>query len=131
MADPGIDVECDGDLDPFFGLVSGRHALIEAIHHRYQTARGTLIDDNNYGINVAAWQNETATPARIFALQMALEGEALKDERIRQCAAAVTFTLATQTLTFSLSIVDDDGPFTLVLAATSLSVDILSVTHGS
>jgi len=131
MSDLGTDIACADDLDPAFGLVSGRDCLIQAILHRFRTQRGTLLDDANYGLLVSAWQNATITQAQVFALQTGLASEAKKDERVLSASASVSFDLSTSTLRFSLAITDADGPFSMVLRADAINVDLLSVTTGS
>ena len=128
MSGLGVDIACGDDLDPLFGLVSERDCLIQAILHRFRTQRGTLIDDLNYGLLVAAWQNDAMTPARAFALQTGIAAEALKDERVLSASASTSFDLASNKLKFALSVEDLDGPFTLTIIADALSVELLAVT---
>lgn len=127
MTDLGTDIDfSSGDLDPLFGLVTGRPCLAQAIAHRLSTPRGSLLDDPNYGLDVRAKVGESWTPSSLFAFQAAIAAEAMKDERVLRATAAVT--LEGRTLTIQLALEDGDGPFQLTMAVSNLTVDILSVT---
>jgi phage baseplate assembly protein W len=116
-------------LSPTFDLVSGRDLLIQSILHRYQTPRGSLVDDPNYGFDVQAWLNESLTNTRLYALQSGLAAEALKDERVLSAAASVTYDGSTKSITYALAITPSASPaFTLTIAVTSLTLELLSVS---
>src|SRR5690606_6969920 len=50
------------DLDPSFGLVSGRRALAQAILARLDTPQGALWYDPDYGRDLKRWLNESFAP---------------------------------------------------------------------
>ena len=126
MADLGTSIDCLDDLDPMFGLVSGRKALAQELGRRFITPRGTYLPDPNAGFDVRAFLNESITPSEIFQIESGCENEALKDERVLEADATVTYDEAAARLTIELRITDDEGPFELVLAIDAVSVDILS-----
>lgn len=127
--DFGTDIDCaPAGLDPLFGLVDGTTALAQAIFRRYETERGTLVDDPDYGLDVQSWIGTRVTTPQIFAWQQALANEARKDERVLRASARIAFDAATKTLRFSVACESAEGPFTLTVAVSDLSVELLSVT---
>jgi phage baseplate assembly protein W len=124
--DFGVDIACGDDLDLFFDTVSGRDCLIQDVRNRLSTPRGSLINVPDYGLDVRAFLSTPITQARAFAIQTAIASEVTKDDRVRAASAAVTFNEATRALRITLAITTADGPFTLTLEATALTVDILS-----
>ena len=126
MADLGRDLSCLDDLTADFREVTGRRRLAEAVARRYQTDRGTLIGDPNYGFNLTNLVNADVSPADLIAAQSGAEAEALKEEQVR--SAVVTMTLAADgLLTVTCKLVDADGPFTLTLAVSDVTVQILEL----
>lgn len=117
------------DLDPMFGLVSGRLALAQAIARRLTTRRGLLEwinDDPEYGHDVREYLGEDVGPRAEFVIASRVQAECLKDERVR--AAQVTATLTSGRLTLSIKLTDADGPFRLTLAVTGVTVELLKVS---
>lgn len=134
MSTLGIDVNtpvgADGmvDLDPLFGLVSGRTALVQAIARRWTTVRGTLAwinDDPDYGEPVQEFIGSESDGRTNFVVASRLEREALRDERVK--AARVTTSITAGRLTILAQITDADGPFRLTLAVSSVGVELLKV----
>ncbi len=122
--DFGTDLSCLSDLNPRCGVVSGRRLLAEAIVRRITTPRGRLINDPNYGFDVTGYINDDIRPSDIAALQSGVSAECLKDERVN--AATVSASLSAQgTLTMTISLDDGDGPFSLTVAVSAITVDIL------
>ncbi len=125
----GSDIDCGpAGLDPLFGMVDGAVGLAQAIFRRFETERGSLVDDSNYGLDVTAWVGTRVTPPQLFAWQQALANEAKKDERVYAVRARITFDPRTNALSFSLVIESAEGPFTMTVAVSDLSVELLSVT---
>lgn len=129
MADLGITLALTTDegldLDPGFGLVSGRRALAQAILARLDTPQGTLWYDPDYGRDLKRWLNESFAPSDVFRVQSEIEAECLKDERVRDVAATVTFEPQAERLRVVLALTDADGPFELVLAVSAVSLEVL------
>lgn len=128
MATLGSDISCYPDLDAAETIVSGRTALAQAIARRLTTPRGALFYDGHYGTDLRLFLSEgfaQDTPARSAA---AIEAECRKDERVSGAAAAVTFNAAAQSLKLSISLDTGDGPFTLTLSVTALTVALLTTT---
>lgn len=113
------------DLDPSFALVSGRRALLQAILARLDTAQGSLFYDSDYGRDLKRWLNESFRPSDAFRVQSEVEAECLKDERVHDASATVTFEPQADRLRVALSLVDAEGPFELVLSVSAISVEVL------
>lgn len=126
MADLGRDLSCVDDVTPDFREVTGRRRLAEAVARRYMTDRGTLVGDPNYGYNLTNLVNADLSPADLVAHQSGAQAEALKEEQVR--AAVVVLSLAADgLLTVACTLTDADGPFTLTLAISAVSVQILEL----
>lgn len=124
--DLGRDLACVDDLSPDMREVTGRRCLAEAIARRYISDRGTLLGDPNYGYNLLDFMNADVTPVDIGELQSGAEAEALKDERVLR--ADVVATLEDDgTLTVIVTLTDADGPFTLTLSVSAVTVTILDL----
>lgn len=119
----GQDLSCVDDLDDGMTEVSGRLCLGQAIARRLITPRGGLIDDENYGFNVTGYLNDDVDAATLALIQAGVEGEAVKDERVISATATVTFLNGA--LTIVLALTDGEGPFTLVLNISDVTVEVL------
>lgn len=116
------------DLDPAFGLATGRLQLAQAIGRRITRRRGELGwigDDPDDGMDVRDFLGGDADAASAFQIEAQVEAEAMRDERV--LAAKATATITDGTLTISLRLADADGPFRLVLAVSAVTVDLLKV----
>lgn len=114
------------DISTDFQVVSGRTALAQALLRRWTTDRGQLIDDPNYGDNLENYINDDMSIADIAKAQQAAVNEALKDERVVDCTSIASFD-DSGVLTLEFTITDGDGPFSLTLAVTDVTVDLLTV----
>jgi phage baseplate assembly protein W len=125
----GDDIACDPEtgIPATFELVSERTALVQALVRRFQTARGSLVDDPDYGLDLTIWIGQRTDSAQLFAWQQALQAEARKEARVRSARARVTADRGTSTLTFTLALETAAGPFRLTIQASQASVDLLSV----
>lgn len=124
----GDDIACDPEtgIPATFELVSGRTTLVQAILRRFQTRRGTLVDDPDYGLDLTDWVGKRTDTAQLLAWQQALQAEARKDQRVRSARARLT-TLPSGVLRFTLALETSEGPFSLTVQVSEVSVDLLSV----
>ncbi len=125
MIDFGTDVSTYPDLDPNFGAISGPRAVAECCARMLETPRGSLVYAPNRGFDLRAALNESITTRVLDRLRSGIEQEAMKDERVLDATAQLTFIPSTSTLRVVLTLTTADGPFRLVLAVTSLSLTIL------
>ena len=111
--------------------VTGRACLSEALLRRLVTFRGTLIDSEipsttaDYGEDLTQSVNDDMTPRAIAMVGAAVDAELRKDERVIRSATVAT--LVGGILMVAINVVDSAGPFKLVLAISSVSVQVLSV----
>ena len=126
--DFGTDVSTfvDGDLDPFFRVISGKRVVAEAIVRRWTTPQGGLFFDENFGRDVRDLLGQATSPQTLFALKTALTLQAEEDERVREATVDVSLDPKTRRLVIRGEIETAEGPFTLVVAVTDLSVELLS-----
>ena len=124
--DYGTDFSCVTDLDSALSTVSGPMVVVEAVLRRLQTTAGGLWYDRDYGTDVRQFLNGSRSR---FAVSAAVEAEALKDERIEEAAAEVTFT--DETLTIVLRLVLADAEFSLTIGVSQLTVDLISFNEAA
>ncbi len=123
---PGSDLAGATDLYPDLRMSSGRQALAEAILRRFQTQRGALWYAPDYGLGLTRFVNASMA---VSSIGSAVEREALKDERVNNASALVTRNGVD--LSIELTIVDDEGPFTLTLAANETTVTLLGFKEAA
>lgn len=116
------------DYGEVWGLASGLLNLANALVRRLHCDPGGLFYDTDYGYNMLNLLNATLTPAQQQKEQQAAGAEVAKDERVRSCQATFNFDRPAETLfaTFDCTLVNGQ-PFVLVLAATNVTVSILSI----
>lgn len=125
--DLGTDINVVSDLAPVWGLASGPTNLINALLRRLTTPRGGLFYDPNYGFDVVALVNSAVTPVDVARIKAGVAAELQKDDRVQSANVQADFVFATKTLTLNIKITTADGPFDLVLSASAVTVDLLSV----
>lgn len=128
MTDYGTDIAMTADatdIDPAFGLVSGRRCLAEAVARRYQTPLGRLLDDPDYGFDLAGEIHDDLGPADVGRISSQAAAESDKDQRVVSTEAEATFLRGV--LTLAAVINDGQGPFSLVLGVSGVTVSLLQV----
>lgn len=125
MADYGSDVSTFPDLDAGFSAMTGRRVVAERIARRFTTPRGSLSWAPNDGVDVRAWLNESVTRARLSEWSRALEQEAEKDEAVLSASVSLAYDQAAMAIKISATLDLADGPFSLVLAVSGVSLTII------
>lgn len=125
--DFGTDLSCVTDLSGDGRTVTGRRLLAEAVARRWITPRGRLLSDPNYGFDITERVNDDMSARDLASMRAGMQAEALKDERIRGCEVTVILNVV-GVLTITAIITDADGPFRLVLEASSVTAKILEIT---
>ena len=128
-ADYGNDIGFSLDLDPLFLLASGPVIVAQALARRFETPRGSLFYDPEYGMDLREFLNESLADSDLLVIQTAVAAEARRDERVNSCSATVTLDRLSQTLTVKLALVLSTGPFTLVMTVDSASVKLAEVAQ--
>lgn len=117
---------CVDDLTMPAVMVTGNRIVAEAIARRLTTPRGGLIDDPNYGYDLTDFLNDDLSPTDVARIAAGVQAECVKDERVSSAVATVTLTAGVMVVTIALTTAN--GPFTLVLSITDVTVSILKVT---
>lgn len=125
----GTDISCFPDL--LFVQVSGFLNLANAILRRWQTPRGGLFSDPNYGTDLRDWVNASSTPTNLYQLASAAEAEAEKDPRVTSCVASAVYNANEVGFDVTAQIVTGAGPFTLVAQCTQIGIQLLSIQAGT
>lgn len=109
-------------------IASGNRAIVEAIARRWQTPRGGLVDDPNYGYDLSDFVGDDLNIADVGLIAQMASAEAVKDERVQSCEVTVKrFPNGTMEVTgVGRSAI---GPFRLVVGVSQVSVSLLQVTN--
>jgi hypothetical protein len=116
----GSDFRGVRDITPTLEIVGGRQALVEAILGRLITPRGQLPEDLSYGFDLSSCIG-SALPVGIIEQRVLEQVTAEEEVEGAICSAS----LVSDELTVVLRIVDGEGPFSLTLTATELTVEAL------
>lgn len=106
---------------------SGFRVVAEAIARRWQTPRGGLVDDPNYGFNLSDFISDDLSPADIARMAKMAAAEAVKDERVVACDVDITL-LPTGAMTVTGNVQTAQGPFQLVVGVSQVTVALLQVS---
>jgi len=114
-------------------FVTGTRLVAEACYRRLITPRGMLAggeEEQNYGLDLTAIVG-SANPTSIAAsLPGRIRTELSKDERIATVSAAVLPVVSGPETTLQITIAcvtTAEGPFTLKLLATAVTVELLGI----
>ncbi len=117
---------CVDDLVMPSTMASGFRVVAEAIARRWQTPRGALINDPNYGFDLSDFVNDDLSKAELSRIAHQAGAEAEKDERVLSCEVTVTF-LTGGNLSVVGKVETAAGPFSLVVGVSQVSVSLLQV----
>lgn len=128
----GREISCTTSLQTG-RFVSGVLAVAQANFRRLITPRGMLRggeDEQNYGLDLEELIGTTPTDAP--SLEGRVQGELLKDERNLSVRVTVADTSDGVAHSYDITIECDtaEGPFTLQIAASDVSVELLGITLG-
>ena len=114
------------DADPSMRTTTGRQLLIQSLLCRQTTPRGSVIDCPNDCLDLKTFVSAGMTPTAITSLCGTIQNELLKDQRVAVVTITGVYNFQTATLTLNEAIQSSYGPFTLVLAVSSVTVQILN-----
>lgn len=123
--DFGVDISTYPELSDTFALITSRRSVAEVAYRRLSTDAGSLAFHSDAGLDLRLWLNEGVTDTRLFALREEVERELERDERVERCVAKVTFDAQTGALGVVVDLYTAEGPFTLTLRVTSLTLELL------
>jgi hypothetical protein len=114
------------DADPSMRTVTGRALLVQSLLCRQTTPRGSVIDCPNDCINLVDYVSAGMTAAAISQLYGTIQNELRKDQRVFSATVTGSYSFQTSTLTLNEAIQSGYGPFSLVLAVSSVTVTLLN-----
>jgi hypothetical protein len=127
----GVDFDCLTDITPNLTLASGWRNLANALGRRLLTQNGFLFDTTgdsqaaDYGEDIRAKLNAGFTDEDVGNLEGRIHEQMLQDERVIEADVDVVFTFSTSTMTITIDIETKEGPFTLIMNVSALTVEIL------
>lgn len=119
--DLGSDLSCVDDVDELMTELSEDDPLLvaQALARSITTQRGSLLDDLNYGIDIAESLSVASTAQDRAAIAGRIRGEAAKDDRILDITVTLDDTTdENRTIAVEISGTTETGPFRLVMALT-------------
>lgn len=132
MTELGKEVSCTRSLKTG-QYVTGQRLVAEAIYRRLITPRGTLRggeEESNYGLDLAALVGTVRSKSDVAALPAQIEAEIRKDDRVETVSVSIFETTATNGLksfTLTFAVTTGAGPFTLVIGADAVTVELLGI----
>ena len=121
----GMDLDCGPDLTRTMKVTSGRRLVAQNILRRFNTPRGSLPDDPNFGTDMSLFVNDDLGPGDVGRIGSSMQAEALKDARVKSARTTVTLT-GDGNFTAVLTLVDAAGSFQLVLGVSAVGVTLLA-----
>ena len=105
---------------------TGNDVLIQSIVRRHLTIKGSDIASPNDGIDVRVYIKAGLTQTDISGIAAAVQQELVRDQRILP-STTVTASYNTETLVLTLNevIQTASGPFSLTLAISQVTVDVI------
>lgn len=117
---------CISDLTMPSTMATGFQVVAEAIVRRWQTPRGTLVGDANYGFDLTDAVNDDMDKGDLASLAHFAGAEAEKDERVLSCTVTATL-LASGLLAVVGKVTTAQGPFQLVVSVSQFEVTLMQV----
>lgn len=128
--DFGSDLSGVTDLTLDCAEVSGARGWLEGLCRRLQVPPGGLLDDPDYGYDVADWLDDEIKQSQLDSIARDIDDEFLKDQRTESSSSVVTIVKNGGAISLNIvsRVSSAAGPFTLVIGASDLGVQLLSVT---
>lgn len=123
----GVDIGVLSDLAAVWGVARGKVNLGYALARRFNTPRGAIPYFPNYGKYLPALVEKSLRQGSLAIEAGEIIAEAEKDPRVQSADVDLVFSFEARRLTIKIMLETADGPFDLVLAATSLTVELLRV----
>jgi len=125
LAVTGTDCYAFPDLRESLALHDGPRMMADVLARRLTTRKGSLSFHPSYGIDLRDYLNDEMNDGLLFAMKSEIEGECENDERVLEADATVTYYQDTKSVRVSIAGVTAEGPFSMVLAVSAVSVDLL------
>jgi hypothetical protein len=119
------------DCDPLGPPMTGPRVALEGIARRLSTPAGALAHAGlpNYGFDLMALAGKRMSPIAVARAQARIADEASKEQGVIGVTATIT-ALSLTAFHVSLSVRLADGPYTLVLSVSDVSVAVLRADRG-
>jgi len=127
LDDLGTDVALTDDLATVWGIASGKTNLAMAYYRRLTTPAGGLFYDRTYGYDVRELVNADLDEPTLSAARGGIKAQLMLDERTQSVDVDLTFSRTAKALKIAVFAETDAGPFTLVLRATGVTLDVLEI----
>ena len=127
--DFGLYISCADDIDPIMREVNGFDALAQALARRLDTPRGTLIDDPDYGYDLAQLVSRGMTADELAAIPSSISDEFQKDECVASVETKVLF-YSTGVLKLTFHVRAADGPFRFTVEIADARALVLDIQPG-
>ncbi len=124
----GTDLSCVTDVTERMSEVDPAKptAVGQAVVRRYITPRGGLIDDANYGFDLRGYVNHGTTQETITQLSGQIRAEAVKDERVEDAVAELSFDTRMMSVALTLTLSDPAAtPYEMVFFVTADGVQLI------
>ncbi len=135
MTDLGRDTICTTSLRTG-RFATGARLVAEADFRRLTTPRGMLRggeEEQNYGLDLTERIGSVATKADAAALGGQIRSELMKDDRHDEVTVTVVRSISGPAESWNITVEAKTGagPFTLVLLASAVTVELLGITTGT
>ena len=129
----GTDLDCITDVQDDFREVDpiSPRAIVQALARRYQTPRGTLEDDRDYGFDIRSYCNRGVTSDDLRSLSLLMVAEGRKDDRVDDIAVSVFGDISSSELRCDVKItpaIPGIAPFSATLSVTDSEVLIQTIS---
>ncbi len=114
------------DLTDTMQEATGLDVLVQSIVRRHLTAKGSDISSPNDGIDVRAFIKAGLTQQEISSIANQVQQEIIRDQRVLPSTTVVAaYNQAAMVLTLTETIQTAAGPFSLTIAVSQVTVEIL------
>ncbi len=110
------------DILPTLQYATGLDVLAQSLVRRQVCVRNSIIDSRNEGIDLRTYLKDGLTQQAPAQLPSVVRTELKRDQRVREAVVTGTYDTAKNELTLFEVITSADGPFTLTLTVSAVSV---------
>lgn len=123
----GVDLDCLDDLTEGMREIAGAAVVAQDCYRRLITPRGQLLDEPDYGFDLAELLSRWMTPEQVAAIPGLVRAELSKDERIDSVTVSAVAT-SEGTVRLTIKATTGAGPFVLGVDASPSAVNLLEIT---
>jgi len=115
------------DID-FAHLTTGIAVLGNSLYCRLTTPHGSVIDAPNDCLDLRALLGAGITQADMQSVQQRVQRECERDQRVLSASVSATYNQTERALSLTIRVVSAQGPFTMTLNVTDVSVALLQAS---